>query len=251
MRGRSPATRGASAPDATSTPTAGTASSAPATDAGSSPPARITGISRATAAASVGSARVPVPPGCGPPAVSSRIRAAPAARSARARPRVASTRTVRSAGSSGATAGRCTTAHAGRGEAAIRAGFSPPANWIASTFTATAEGIEERVVGVGGDGDERRGPLAARGAGATGEGGTLGDGQLARRPGHEVEADRVGAGGQRRVEAGVVDDAADLHERDPVGGAGIHRHRAGGHEGRRGGARIAARTSASPTSAAS
>ena len=67
---------------------------------GSRPPARMTGTSRATAAARAASARVPVPPGCGPPAVSRRIRAAPAARWARARATARSTSAARSAASS-------------------------------------------------------------------------------------------------------------------------------------------------------
>ncbi len=61
-------------------PTAGIASTASPTFAGLSPPARITGSARATAAARPAEERVPVPPGCGPPAVSSRIRSTPASR---------------------------------------------------------------------------------------------------------------------------------------------------------------------------
>ena len=127
------------------------------------------------------SARVPVPPGCGPPAVSRTIRAAPAARWARARATASSTSRARSAASSGACAGRWTTAQAGRGEAAIRAGGSPPANWIASTFTSAASAASSASsapaviatsVGV---------RVAAGGAGAAGQGRALGDGQRAGR----------------------------------------------------------------------
>ena len=78
--GRRPSSRGASVPEATSTPTAGIASSASATLPACRPPASVTGTSRATAAARPASTRTPVPPGCGPPAVSSRMRVAPASR---------------------------------------------------------------------------------------------------------------------------------------------------------------------------
>ena len=85
LRGRCPATRGPSTPDATSTPTAGMARSAPATLAGSRPPARMTGTSRATAAASRVDARRPCRPDAGRRRCRGGARSAPAARYARPR----------------------------------------------------------------------------------------------------------------------------------------------------------------------
>ena len=66
---------------------------------GESPPARTTGSSRATAAARAGAKRVPVPPGCGPPAVSRSSRSTPAARKARPRSTIAAAAPATSVGS--------------------------------------------------------------------------------------------------------------------------------------------------------
>jgi hypothetical protein len=90
------------------------------------------------------------------------------------------------------------------GEAAIRSALAA-GKLDRVDVDLVGQGRQKRVVGAGGDGDERRGPLAAGRAGPAGEGGALGEGERARGPGHEVEADGVGAGAQGRVEAGVVD----------------------------------------------
>ena len=112
MVGRWPGSRGASTPEATSTPTAAIDRSASATFVGASPPARVTGSSRATAAARAATARWPVPPGCGPPAVSSSRRADALRRDGRGR---ASTMTRAAAvGSDGVSTGRWSTFHTGR-----------------------------------------------------------------------------------------------------------------------------------------
>ena len=84
LMGRSPGWRGNSTPDDTSTAVAGMVRSVSATVAGVSPPASITGTSRAIAATVAASARTPVPPPCGPPAVSMSTRSTPRSSSVRA-----------------------------------------------------------------------------------------------------------------------------------------------------------------------
>ena len=78
--------------------------------------------------------------------------------------------------------------------------------------------------------DERPRPGRGNGPEVRGEGGGLGELEGPRRARDEVEADRVGAGPDGRLDAGPVGDPADLHERDPVEVGRIRGLSAGGHE---------------------
>ena len=128
VRGRSPGSRGASTPLATSTPVAGMVRNASATLAGSRPPARMTGTSRATADAASTDARRPVPPRAPGEAASTRIRAAPAARWLRADSRAAV-----AAVPSAASVGTRMACQSGRSDGP---GLRAPLHWMASGSTA-------------------------------------------------------------------------------------------------------------------
>ena len=128
---------------------------------------------------------------------------------------------------------------AGRGAVAATSTGSWPWSWIASgsiaavmasSCSAPASAVTATMRG------------SARGRGArAGEGRELGrlvEGQLARRPRHEVEADGVGAGPDRGQHAVRIGDAADLHERSPRHLGRIGRRPAGGDEGTGGRGRV-------------
>ena len=57
--------------------------------------------------------------------------------------------------------------------------------------------------------------------GSTREVRALGERDLARRPGHEVQADGVRPGGARSLDPGRIHDAADLHERSARDGTRV------------------------------
>ena len=89
--------------------------------------------------------------------------------------------------------------------AATRSGVSSPCSWIRSGATAASDGVEERVVGIDGEGDDP-------GAAARLVGERLGEGgrDVARALGEEHEAHVVGPAGQRRLERRLGLQPADL-----------------------------------------
>ena len=224
---------------------AGIASSASATFAGLRPPASVIGTSRATAAASSTSTRVPVPPGCGPPAGVEQDAASRRRRGTRAR--------RRSTASGRAPAETRSAFHVGRPVAATADGGSSPlscttsgssASTISASRSAGRFAVTRTTCGRGRGG--RRRPGEAR------ERDPLLQPQLARRAGREVEAHGTGAGADGGEDAGLVGDAADLHVRQPGELGGL---RAGARpaatNARAAAAGSGERMSASPTSAAS
>ena len=158
----------------------------------SRPPARMTGISRATAAAIRRATRLPVPPGCGPPAVSRRSRSVPAARYAlpasialaatdAARPRDPSPRRPHPRPAGGATfqTGRRTprsTRRARRRRAGSRPDRSP-----AMAASISAAGASAVTATTRGRVPAARGPARQRGQPRG-----LGQGEAARRPGTKL-----------------------------------------------------------------
>ena len=210
------------------------------TFAGSRPPARITGTSRATAAASGAADRVPVPPGCGPPAVSSRIRSAPGGEDTSGRSATASAASRRRRRSPARPAGRWSTFQTGRPSAAtsvrrLVAGELDASGSTAATISASraspASAVTATIRGAGAAGARSPGRVAARSAASSSV-------ERARRAGHEVEPDGVGAGADRGLDAGRVGDAADLHERAPAATAGSSGTAPGGDERPRGRGRV-------------
>ena len=228
--GGPPWTRGPSVPEAASTPTAGTRSSASPTVEGLIPPASVTGTSRATAAASAVSTRIPVPPGWGPPAASSRIRVAPAAQ---VPPGVRDDRVgVRARGDAQRLPDR------------TRCGGDGGRRLVAAHLDRVGiDGRDDlgqaRRRQVRGDGDDRRAAAGPGGPRQAGQRDPLFDGQLTRRAGREVEPDGVRAGADRGEHPGGVRHAAHLDARGAVVGGEVGGVPAGRHERRGHGLRVA------------
>ena len=100
--------------------------------------------------------------------------------------------------------------------------------------------LDPGLVGVGGDRDDQR--PAAAGAGRPGQPRQRRGFVQLERPGravHDVEPDRVGAGGHGGEDAGLVGDAADLHERATRDVGRVVGRGAGRDEGAGGGRRVA------------
>ena len=237
LRGRRPGTRGASTPEATSTPIAGTTRNASPTSAASRPPARTTGTSRAMAAASSRATWLPVPPGYGPPAVSSRIRSQPPGpRYRRASAIVVATR---SAASAGATTGRWSTFQAGRSRRAVTSGDSEPDSWMTSGSTAAtirascSAGQSAVTATMRGRRSAGRDP-----AGVARQLGGLVEREGARRARHQVEPDRIGSGAHGGRDPIGIGDPADLHRGDAAGIGRVGGRAARRDESPRGGGRL-------------
>ena len=181
------------------------------TFAGSRPPASVTGTSRATAAASATSARVPVPPGCGPPAVSRRIRVdagveeAPGRVDRRPRRRCAS-----------AAAATWSAFQAGRPGRAIGGGGSSPLSWIASGSIAGDDRARARSAGRSAvTSDDLRARAGRRRRSARGAASVAASSSASSRgvPGAKLSPMASAPARTAASTPRCVGDAADLHER--------------------------------------
>ena len=183
--------------------------------------------------------RRPVPPSAPGTEASSRMawrlalsrkRSASATRVSMASPRAPS-----AASSASASAGTCRTLRTGSGMRSRSAGRSCPWSCTASRPRRAAMAATSRA-GRSAKTPTRSGPLPgaslARAAAMSASGLVIR--QAARCAGHEVEADGVRAGGQRRGQPGHLGDAADLDEGRAAVRGRVHAgrgHRASRHEG--------------------
>ena len=94
------------------------------------------------------------------------------------------------------------------------------------------DGLDVAAGGVGDDGHDPGPPDGGRSAARQSrQPGCLGQGQASRRPRHEVQADRVRAGTERRENPLGVRDAADLDQGQPRFSSHVVWHRPRRHEG--------------------